>query len=75
MTNYTISQNGEVKAELKNQESDINVIGKMHKIQGNSTHWALKYEGWSIVQEDVETGEKAEWKATGRFVINIIPIK
>jgi hypothetical protein len=75
MKTYIISKDGEVKAELNNQESDINVIGKMQKLQSQSTHWAIKYEGWKVAEIDEETGIKSQWITKGDFLIISEPIK
>lgn len=52
---YTIKRDGEHVADVDNYGE---MLATMHRLQGQSIAWAVKYEGWQII--DNATGESLE---------------
>jgi hypothetical protein len=48
MFSYFIFQDNQIKKVLRNQASDVNVYGTMHKLTSCSVQHALTYEGYKI---------------------------
>ena len=74
MYTFEIYKNGNLIASLENQTNDINLIGKMHKIQSSSLHWAVKYEGYKIISIDENTKEREQLKATNNLYLSWVKI-
>jgi hypothetical protein len=51
MKRYTLSRDGQ---ELSHHATDLEAVGQLHRIQGQSADWAMKYSGYSI-EETEET--------------------
>ena len=52
MKRYTLSRDGQ---ELSHHGTDLEAIGQLHRIQGQSAYWAMKHEGYAIeVTEETE---------------------
>ena len=52
MSAYTISRDGE---ELSQHETYLEAIGQLHRIQGQSADWAIKYEGYAITEKGLKS--------------------
>ena len=63
MYTYTIFHEGKEICKLENQQNDINLLGKMQKLQSNSMDWAIRHEGWQIELIDQKTGIKSKMKS------------
>lgn len=72
MRTYTIKHNGEIKAEVRNQSTDLCVFKVLHKMQSQSVWHAIKYEGWAVIETDEETGESIIWYAKRNGEITFI---
>lgn len=49
MKRYTLSRDGQ---ELSHHGTDLEAIGQLHRIQGQSADWAMKYSGYSIKETE-----------------------
>jgi hypothetical protein len=58
---YIVYQDGKEKKVFENQTSDICIFIYMHRVQGQSIHWATKYGGWKIECFNEQTGEQVEY--------------
>ena len=47
MEQYLISRDG---VELSRHDSYLEAVGQLHRIQGQSADWAIKYEGYAITE-------------------------
>ena len=45
MKRYTLSRDGQ---ELSHHETYLDALGQLHRLQGQSADWAIKYEGYAI---------------------------
>lgn len=54
MATFIIYKDKVEQKRFENQESDLLLFQYMLKNQGQSIHWAIKYEGWSIEMENEE---------------------
>lgn len=63
-TTYTfkIYQNGKLKKEFNEQESDQKAFAYLLRSQGQSTDWALRFGGWKVEQINEQTEESEFWK-------------
>lgn len=62
MHTFIISQDGEVKKTLKDQDGDFEAFKYLLNHQGQSTDYALKWGGWKVEQIDQETNVSEFWK-------------
>ena len=62
-TTYTfkIYQNGKLKKEFNEQESDQKAFAYLLRSQGQSTDWALRFGGWKVEQINEQTEESEFW--------------
>lgn len=63
MYNYQLLHDGKEVAVFENQENDFKVLEALQRKQSQSSFWAIAYEGWVILMEDLETGKKYKSKA------------
>ena len=49
MKRYTLSRDGQ---ELSHHATDLEAIGQLHRIQGQSADWAMKHEGYAIKETE-----------------------
>lgn len=47
-TVYVLSRDGK---ELSRHETYLSAVGALHRVQGQSADWAIKYEGYAITEE------------------------
>ena len=62
MKTYIIYKDSEQMAKFEHQNTDFEPLKFSLKNQSNSTHWAVKYEGWKVKEIDEETGKETFWK-------------
>ena len=62
MMTIKIKQDGILKKEFNNAESDGIALGWMLRHQGNSTDYAMRYDGYTVELINEETKESEFWK-------------